>query len=546
MVSIHNAKLLQESAKQDATKLLRIARETTDQLLQDTSDQLEDLPGATQIRLDVLGKAADSFEKIAAVKTNDPGLLRESASAFIGLASVQRLLDRRTDAIKSLESAISTFKSIPKELNPAAIDGNDDTLSIAKAQVELSRVLSDDTNIAAAKKTINEAFQTIQSFTNAPTEAAKQGLIKGMALIHKGVIAMDEEDKLGASESNQHAKEVFRDSLRLIGQDASQSKWESPLRLQLARSLINEGVHLRNEARGSESKTIVRDAIQQVKWIIEREPKNREAIKTYILALNNQAQYASDQEDFESALASYKTALAFAEELQAKHSDVLEYRNLAVLANLGLGQVSTDSNASEVALQYYETAYNLANDLMLSNRSSLRYRVSFAIAACQHAVHQPDPEIKRKLLVQAKNAMDMDPAKRTELLKEAGNEELMNDIGEMEEDIVFHTNFQKLRHNESDGLPKRIDEFVSETDLFQSPSSLFNSACAISLACQSLKANQLLVDSESNRLSSEAIKRLAKAISSEKDFYDKAKLEPDLEFLRIAKAEEFSNLSQKP
>jgi len=546
MVSINNAKRLQESAKQDATKLLRIARETTDQLLQDTSDQLEDLPGATQIRLDVLGKAADSFEKIAAVKTNDPGLIRESASAFIGLASVQRMLDRRADAIKSLESAISTFKSIPKELNPAAIDGTEDTLSIAKAQVELSRVLSDDTNIAAAKKAINEAFQTIQSFTNAPSDAAKQGLIKGMALIHKGVIAMDEQDNLVAGESNQHAKEVFRDALRFVRQDASQSKWESPLRLQFARSLINEGVQLRNEARGSESNPLVRDAIQQTKWIIEREPKNREAIKIYILALNNQAQYASDQGDFESALASYKTALSFAEELQAKQSDVLEYRNLAVLANIGLGQVSRDSNAPEVASQYYETAYNLASDLMLSNRSSLRYRVSFAIAACQHAVNEPDSEAKKKILVQAKNAMDMDPAKRTELLKEAGNDELMKDIGEMEEDIVFHANFQKLRHDEGDGLQKRLDEFVSETDWFQFPSSRFNSACAISLACQTLKSGQLLGDSELNRLSSEAIKRLANAISSNKSFYEKAKLEPDLEFLRIAKAEEFSRLSPQP
>ncbi len=546
MVNIHNAKILQESAKQDATKLLRIARETTDQLLQDTSDQLEDLPGATQIRLDLLGKAAASFEKIAAVKTNDPGLLRESASAYVGLAMVQRLLDGRADAIKNLENAIRTFKSIPKENSGLGTDSDQDTLSIAKAQVELSRVFSIDTNIVDAKRAIDEAFQTIRSFTDSPKEAAERGLVKGMAIVQKGLIALDEGDRLRAGEANQDAQKVLRDALSLVGQDATQSKFDAPLRLQYARSLINEGDRLHDEVSGGESQSLVRNAIEQIKSIIEREPTNREAIKTYVLALNNQAQYASDKRDFESASASYKTALTFAEELQEKHSDVLEYRNLAVLANIGLGNVANDNNASENALTYYETAHNLASELMLSNRSSLRYRVSFAMAAYLHAAPLSDSEAKKKILAQAKNALDMAPAKRTELLKEAGNKDLMTDIASTEEDIEFDASVKKLTPDETEGLGVRLREFIDSTARFQFPHSRYNAACIISRSCQNLKAKGVLTEDESKTFSSESIKRMADAISADKGLYENAKIDPDLEFLRVTKTEEFSRLAPQP
>lgn len=542
MVSINNAKRLQENAKQDATKLLRIARETTDQLLQDTSDQLADLSGATQIRLDLLGKAADSFEKIAAVKTNDPGLLRESASAYVGLAMVQRLLERPADAIKSLENAISTFKSIPKESSGLGTDSNQDTLSIAKAQVELSRVFSLDTNIVDAKRAIDEAFQTIRSFTDSPKEAAERGLVKGMAIVQKGVIAWDEGDRLRAGEANQDAQKVSRDALSLVGQDASQNQFEAPLRLQLARSLINEGKRLSEDARGGEAESLAREAIEQIKSIIKREPTNREAIKTYAVALNNQAQFASQKGDLESASASYKTALNIAQELEEKHSDVLEYRNLAVLANIGLGNITQDNNT----VTYYENAYNLANDLMQSNRSSLRYRVSFAMAAYLHAAQVSDWEAKKKIIAQAKSALDMAPAKRAKLLEEAGNEDLMTDIASTEEDIEFDANLQKLNSVETDGLGVRLREFMSSTARFQFPRSRYNAACIITRSCQNLKAKGILTEEESKTFLSESIKRLTDAVSADKGLYEHAKIDPDLEFLRMTKTEEFSRLAPQP
>ena len=538
MVSIHKAKLQQENAKQEATQLLRIARETTDQLLQDTSDQLEDLTGATQIRLDLLGKAADSFKRIAAVKSSDPGLLRESASAFVGLATVQRMMDQRAEAIASLESAISTFKSIPK----SSTLGVDDTVSVAEAQVDLSRVLSDDANNSAAKKAIDDAFQSIRNFSNSPTEVGRQRLVKGRALVHKGIIAKDAGDSLGAIESNGHAKEVLRDSLRLVEMDVNQAEWNAPLRLQLARSLINETRYLSSdETTISEIKSLLRSAIQQLEWIIKREPKNREAIKTYVLALNNQAQYESDRNDFEAATASYNSALSFAEKLQQEQSEVLEYRNLATLAYLGLGSTAIASGDTEAANKHYVKAYAVAGDLTQLNKSSLRFRVSFALAAFNHAATLPNSEYVRKMevLVQAANALEMDPRKRIELLKEAGDEELMEHVEGAIEDLNLDKLIQQLRIEESEGLSLRLKDFIISTASFQSPRMQYNSACKISQACQLIWSGQILPGTELEEFANEGWRRLKDAILVEVALFDAAKEDLELEFLRRAREEEF-------
>ncbi len=538
MVSINKAKLQQESAKKEATELLGIARETTDQLLQDTSNQLEDLSGATQIRLDLLEKVASSFKRIAAVKTSDPGLLRESASAFVGLATVQRMLDQRAEAIASLESAISTFKSIPKSRTL----GVDDTVSVAKAQVELSRVLSDDANNSAAKNAIDEAFQSIQSFSDSPKEVGRQRLVKGMALIHKGILSMDAGNSLGAIESNGHAKEVLRDSLRLVEMDVSQAEWEGPLRLQLARSLINETKYLSSEENtASEIKSLVSSAIKQLEWIIKREPKNREAIKTYVLALNNQAQYESDRKDFDAATASYKSALTFAEKLQQEQSEVLEYRNLATLALLGLGSTAMASGDTEAAKRHYDKAYSVAGDLTQLNKSSLRFRVSFALAAFNHAATLPNSEYAKKMevLVQAKNALEMNPAKRIELSKEAGDEGLMERVEDSIEDLKLDKLIQQLRIDEAEGLALRLKDFITSTASFPSPRMQYNSACKISQACQLLQSNQALLGLELEEFLNEGWRRLKDAISGEPAFFDEARKEEELEFLIRGKGEGF-------
>ena len=541
MVSIHQAKLQQESAKQEATHLLRIARETTDQLLQDTSDQLEDLPGATQIRLDLLGKVADSFKRIAAVKTSDPGLLRESASAFVGLATVQRMLDQRADAIASLENAISTFKSIPKS-NTLGVD---DTVSVAEAQIDLSRVMSDDANNSAARKAIDDAFQSIQNFSDSPIHVGRQRLVKGRALVHKGIMAMDAGDRLGAIEFNGHAKEVLRDSLRLVELDVKQSEWEAPLRLQLARSLINETKYLSSEdTTPSEIKSLVRSAIQQLEKIIKREPKNRDAIKTYVLALNNQAQYESDRSDFEAAAASYNSALTFAEKLQEEQNEVLEYRNLVTLALLGLGGTAIASGDTEAAKKNYDKAYNVAGDLTQLNKSSLRFRVSFALAAFHHAATLPNSEyaMKMEVLVQAAIALEMNQSKRIELLKEAGDVELMEQVQDAIEDLKLDKLIQQLRIEESEGLALRLKDFITSTTALGSPRMHYNSACKISQACQSLQSSQVLPGADLEEFANEGWRRLKDAIAGENALFDAAKEDADLEFLRRVRGEEFSKI----
>ena len=541
MWTINKAKLQQESAKQEATQLLRIARETTDQLLQNTSDQLEDLPGATQVRLDLLGKAADSFKRIAAVKTSDPELLRESAAAFVGLATVQRMLDQRTDAIASLENAISTFKSIPTTRLPDA----GDSVSVAKAQIELSRVLSDDANSAGAKKAIDEAFESIQGFSDSPTDMGRQRLVKGMALIHKGVLSLDAGDSLAAMESNVHTKEVLRDSLRLVEMDAKQAEWAAPMRLQLARSLINETRYLsREDAAASEVKSLVRAAIQQLEWIIQRDPKNREAIKTYALALNNQAQYESERNNFAAATASYKSALTFAEKLQDEQSEVLEYRNLATLAHLGLGGTATASDDIEAAKTHYEQAFTVAADLLQRNKSSLRFRVSFALAAFHHASMLPSSEYAMKLqvLTQAANALEMNEAKRLELLKEAGDEGLMEQVRGALNDSELDKLIDKLRIGESEGLVSRLKEFIVSTESFQSSRMYFNSACKISQCCQVLESNQVMMGAELDVFANEALRRLKQAILEENALFGAAKEDLDFDFLRRTRGEEFSKM----
>ena len=206
-----------------------------------------------------------------------------------------------------------------------------------------------------------------------------------------------------------------------------------------------------------------------------------------------------------------------------------------------MGSTAIASGDTESANKHYVKAYSVAGDLTQLNKSSLRFRVSFALAAFNHAATLPNLEYVRKMgvLVQAANALEMDPRKRIELLKEAGDEELMEHVEGAIEDLNLDKLIQQLRIEESEGLSLRLKDFIISTASFQSPRMHYNSACKISQACQLIWSGQILPGTEFEEFANEGWRRLKDAISVEIALFDAAKEDPDLEFLRRAREEEF-------
>jgi len=504
MYRIDLARKQQEQARSEATRLYQLARTATDQLLTRTSDRLSDLPDASDIQRGLLLDAVASYQRMAEVRTGDPELQRESARASIGLAEVQRALLETDDAIRSLQSARETL---------AAINTPEDQMLLAQVDIQESRLQGDKGDFDASKTAILRALPITERFIGGSSASVDAMLIRGQALIQRGIVASDFEDHTQAIESFESAG----NTLRLLLDRELTPVQQRDIRLQLTRAYNNEALQRRNTI-GDDKKIADRysSAMSKADWLSERYPTDSNVTKEYAAVLNNYGNFLLDSKDLKAAESLYQRSVDFFTELAAKQPTISEHKERLALALTGLGNVANDAGNHSNAIDHFAAAVEASDQLIVQNRNRISFlrTAAQANAALGGAIAIDEPERAEAFFHTA-----------IDLLPKTGSDDLRTFIEGKQLDLLKRA----LDAKNSDGLASRLADFVRLTSTLKTTAAQYNSACAISSCCRLLPQSE---DAVVEGYLDIAMQRLTKAIEMSPEYWSYIADDVDLSLLK--------------
>ncbi|EMI19887.1 serine/threonine protein kinase [Rhodopirellula maiorica SM1] len=364
---INQARKQQQQARGEATELYKLARQATDRLLTGASERLKEVPDATDVREQLLTDAAESYQRMAEFPSREPELRRESAAVSLELAKVQRELGLIPNALASLSNASKILQEL---------DTKQDHRMLARVMIESSRLHADQGDTAAATTTLTRAMPIVDQVMIDSRTSADALLLRGQAMIQKGVIAFDEQRWLPAVEAFESASRSLRDAM----DKSIEPGLNREIRFELTRALNNEALG-RLELMWSTQTTDKRiadryqDAIEQARWLVTRDPNDIAAAKEYALLLRNYAEHLQlDVADIDGAKSLFAESIQFFSGMVEKYPAIPQLKERQVLALTGLGNLLIDQGDVDAAISQYERAVKLADQMLLQNSVQLSFR----------------------------------------------------------------------------------------------------------------------------------------------------------------------------
>lgn len=520
---IDAARQEQQQARTEATRLYQLARDATDNLLTRTSDRLSEVPDAADVRQELLRDAVTSYRRMTEVRSDNPELIRESARASIGLANVQRMLEKSADALESLQSAEQTLQRL---------SGVEAQLLLARVYVERSRLQTDRGELQASRSAIGKALSLTERLASAPVPSTAALLVRGQTLIQRGIVAADLQDDLKAVESFESAAAVLRE---LLDRTLTPSQ-QRDVRLQLTRAYNNEAMQRR--ALESNPRQIIdryNAAIEQANWLVERHPRDPEVAKEHANALNNFGSYLLDTGELDEARSLYQQSADLFRELSTRQPNVAEFKEHWILAQVGLWRVAQSHPDPQAMKQHAELAAEVADRLLDQNpnRTGFLGAAAYAKAVLGSALLKSDTARAEQLLADA-----------ADLVPQSGwdkADELRRFI--VQEELTLHG--LRLAPERAEGLPQRLERYIATTSSFSSASAAYNTACLICRSCQTLLRAEA-EPADVDRYLDEVQRRLEKALEQRPDLWSYASEDPDLSLLRERRPDAWTSLNPKP
>lgn len=364
---INQARKQQQQARGEATQLYKLARQATDRLLTGASERLKEVPDATDVREQLLTDAAESYQRMAEFPSHEPELRRESAAVSFELAKVQRELGLITDALASLANASKVLREL---------DTKEDHRMLARVMIESSRLYGDQSDTAAATASLKQAMPIVDQVVIDSRTSAEALLLRGQAMIQKGVIAFDEQRWLPAVESFESATRSLRDAM----DKSIEPGLTRDIRFELTRALNNEALARLelmwvNQTTDKRIADRYQDAIEQARWLVTRDPNDVAAAKEYALLLRNYAEYLQlDVQDIDGAKSLFSESIKFFSGMVEKYPAIPQLKERQVLALTGLGNLLIDQGDLDAAISQYEHAVKLADQMLLQNSVQLSFR----------------------------------------------------------------------------------------------------------------------------------------------------------------------------
>jgi len=355
-----------EANRRRAEARFNDVRKLADSLMFEVHDSIRQLPGATAARKLIIQRAQEYLDVLAKDSQNDPSLLRELASAYGRLASVEG--DSQEANLGETSDAIGNYRKAVELLSTClSLDPSNQATprELSRAYQNLAVALASTGDKSGGQDVTRKAVQILEPLAASHPEDQKLQYELGAAY-----------DQLGTMSSSAHdfgyANESFRKALAILQKvaDADAQKNEFQTELSFVHKHMGAVLAVQNQLPGALEQYRAALAIDEAQ--LSHQPNNPQTLYNISFTFSDTGWILRRQGDLDAALAHYSKALEIRKALAG--ADPNDVRAKEGLSN----------TYSAVALIYFEKN-DLAQAIRLGSES----------LAIRQALSQKDPANER-------------------------------------------------------------------------------------------------------------------------------------------------------
>jgi len=347
-------------------------RALANSLLFEIHDSIRDVPGATAARQLIVQRAQEYLDNLSRESQSDPALLRELATAYIRLASVQG--DARDSNLGNNPAALANFRKGIELLERAiALDpvNRDARVVLARTCLSYARSLSHAANFDANREQIRKAFGILEPLTASdPGDQAAQAAL-GEAYALAGFTYWAEKDPAAALSNHQKALAVYQ---RLASTNPENEEYRTQLSFchkRIAAILGTEKQYA--EALAEERAALTIDEAQ-----LAHHPGSVRARYNITFTYSDTGYFLAEQGDVDGALTWYGKALEIRQALvDADPRDTRAKEGLSNTHNY-IGNVLRKKGSLAAAIDSYKKSVALRRAMFENAPADASLRVKVA------------------------------------------------------------------------------------------------------------------------------------------------------------------------
>jgi eukaryotic-like serine/threonine-protein kinase len=303
-----------------AERHFREAQDAVDCLGKRVAERLSDVPGAAQVRRELLRETLRYYASFVDQAKENPALRADLALTYGKIGAMNAEIGSNDEAIEAHENAVKLFKELVAG-NPREPDYR-------------RRLAISENNLALA---------------------------------------------LGRSGRIDAARWAYRDAIRLQDKLVAESGDTSQYLSDLALANNNLGLLQSETGERANAETLFRDAIRLQVRLLELAPRDPELLRNLAASLNNLSALCVAAEPNRAAEL-YAKALAYQTNAAAMRPDELKYRNDVAVTHNNLGAVQSRQGQAAEAAASHARAVDIQRDLVRAAPAQNAYRRDLAVS----------------------------------------------------------------------------------------------------------------------------------------------------------------------
>jgi eukaryotic-like serine/threonine-protein kinase len=307
----------------------RKARKVLDQFGSRYAEQLGSIPGAEELRYEILRETLAYYKKFIRYAEDDPVLQRDMAVTYSKIGSIQDQLGQRTESLAAYRRA----ESILQKLVTADPNSANHQADLALCKNNIGRVLSQLGKVDEAKKTYLQAIEIQQTIYPAHPQIVRYQAELAVTLNNLGLLLAQTDQMNESQKTFALAIDLQRRLIRLFPEEPSYLG-------QLAISLDNQS-RLYSQTDRVKAIDHCRRAIDLQRRLVESHPDVMKYQYDMALSYHNLGSLQQHALDLHAARDSYKLAIDLLAKLLRKAPSVANYRFQLAISQNNLGQIQS-------------------------------------------------------------------------------------------------------------------------------------------------------------------------------------------------------------
>lgn len=305
---------------QRAEKHLLRAHEAADRFGAQLAERLSAVPGAGQVRRELLQDTLRYYQEFAEEAAADPTLQDDLALTYSKIGTLADEIGSTDEAIQSHERAVNLFRKLVEE-EPEQVDYR---RRLAMCENNMALTLRRAGRVAEARELYRKAI-TMQTELSGEGRLAETVSDLALSYTNLGLLQTETDDIAKADES-------FREAIRLQEHLLDEDPENPDLLRKLAASYNNLSIYLNADAE--KAVDCYRTALKHQELAVAAAPDDLPLQSDWALTYNNLGAVLARRDEFADASESYEHAISIQQRLVAVAPTQKSYRrDLAVSYN---------------------------------------------------------------------------------------------------------------------------------------------------------------------------------------------------------------------